>query len=167
MLKFRFWGFWRFLRNQKSSPCCKVTFLRSWVVFAYLAKCIGNPIVKKMAWKNADFPFFGPPDGPMNSKITPDLDIDKLNFSFFAVFWGSDGPIFAIFWKKGRNWPFRPPEDDKKWNFQKSSSQLYRTYQYQDLGWFLSSLDHLVTQKRNISIFSSYFLNYGISYTYR
>ena len=48
-----------------------------------VAKCIGNPIVKKMAWKNADIKFFGPPDGPMNSKITPDLDIDKFYMDAF------------------------------------------------------------------------------------
>ena len=148
MLKFRFWGFWRFLRNQKSSPCCKVTFLRSWVVFAYLAKCIGNPIVKKMAWKNADFPFFGPPDGPMNSKITPDLDIDKFYIADWGIFenfifchlLGVGRANFCPFFKKWQKLALPTPRKQQK---MKNS-----TYQYQDLGWFLSSLDHLVAQKK-------------------
>ena len=84
---------------------------RSWVLFAYTAKCIGNPIVKKMVRKNVDIPFFGPPDGPMTTKITPDLDISKLYIAdywifeifIFSHFMGVERANFCRFSKKGQN----------------------------------------------------------------
>ena len=104
MLKFRFWGFRHFLRNQKSLPCCRVMFSRSRPVFAYFAKCIGNPIVKKMAPKNVDFPFFEPPDAPIFTKIGPNLAYIKLYIADYRIFdilcfWVFWGPERAKFWQ--------------------------------------------------------------------
>ena len=92
MLKFRIWGFRRFLRNEKSSPWCKVMNSQSWPVFAHFAKCIGNPIVKKMAQKNVYNIYFEPPGASIFPKIGWNLAHIGLH--------GTDRGIFDIlcFW---------------------------------------------------------------------
>ena len=92
MLKFRIWGFRRFLRNQKSLPCCKVMNSRSWPVFGHFPKCIVNPIVKKIAPKNVYFIFFEPP----GASIFPKIGWNLAHIKFYGV----DRGIFDIlcFW---------------------------------------------------------------------
>ena len=41
--------------------------------FSHFGKCIGNPIVKKMAPRNINFLFFEPPDASIFTKIGSDL----------------------------------------------------------------------------------------------
>ena len=79
--------------------------------FLHFVKCIGNPIVKKMALRNINFLFFEPPDASIFTKIGSDLAhirfytdewhiFDILGFLFF---WGGLKEPNLI-----ENQPFRP-----------------------------------------------------------
>ena len=88
---FCLWRFRNFLRNQKISIQCRVLSSQSRHVNTDVAKCIGNPILKKMCHFLHGNLFFEPLDDQNDSKFGQYLQI--LDNDIHAIYQG----IFEIF----------------------------------------------------------------------